>query len=295
MRWSRRAGHVVRDPDPAASMALLREVLDRPLDPGYETASAERAGRGLPPSTGWRSPLLVVTTVVLGLVLTVSAQTLRTPDPQDAAERAELVERIEAANVAGDASAVRVEDLRAEIADLGQGALEGGTVDRSEELRQVATRIGATALTGPGVLVTLDDAPDDELDPAAEDSDADRVLARDLQLLVNGLWASGAEAISINDQRLTSTAAIRFAGEAIIVDFRGLTRPYVVRAIGDPEALAQEVTDGATGSYFADLTAEYGIIVQVEQAEEIVVPAAERLSTRVTTVLPPDPDGGQGR
>lgn len=270
-------------------MALLQEVLDRPLDPGYESAAADRREQGLPMSTGWRSPLLVLTAVVLGLVLSVSALTLRTPDPQGADARAELVQRIEAINVAGDASGAQLEQLRADIAGLEEMALRSAPVDRSGELRTAADRVGATALSGPGVVVTLDDAPRDGLE-AEDGSTADRVLARDLQLLTNGLWASGAEAIAINDQRLTSTAAIRFAGEAIIVDFRGLTRPYVVRAIGDPEALETEMTTGTTGAYFEDLGADYGIIVDVATEEEVTVPVAERLSTRVSTVVPDEPD-----
>lgn len=290
MRWLRRHGHAQRDRDPAASMALLQEVLDRPQDPGYESAAARRRAQGLPPSTGWHSPLLVGTSVVLGLVLSVSALTLRTPDPQDAAERQQLAERIEATNRAGDASAARIEELRAEVAGLQAVELQDAPVDRSDELQEAAIRIGATAVTGPGVVVTLDDAPREDADLDETDGLADRVLARDLQLLVNGLWAAGAEAIAVNDQRLTSTAAIRFAGEAIIVDFRGLTRPYVVRAIGDPEILLDEMQDGSTGAYFDGLTQDYGIIVEVQPAEEMTLPAAERLSTRVTTVVPPDLD-----
>lgn len=287
MRWSPRRPGSGRDPDPAASMALLQEVLDRPPDPGYESAAARRHAQGLPSSTSLRSPLLVGTCVVLGLVFSVSALTLRTPDPQVGAERVELAERIEAANRAGDASAARIEELRTEVALLQERELEAAPGDRSEELSQVPAQVGATAVTGPGVAITLDDTPRDDTALEATGNTADRVLAQDLQLLVNGLWASGAEAIAVNDQRLTSTAAIRFAGEAIIVDFRGLTRPYVVRAVGDPQALMQEVTEGDTGAYFDGLTAEYGIIVQVEADQELTLPAAERLSTRVATVVPP--------
>lgn len=288
MRWPPRRRGSERDPDPAASMALLQEVLDRPPDPGYESAAARRHAQGLPSSTSLRSPLLASTCVVLGLVFSVSALTLRTPDTQVGAERIELAERIEAANRAGDASAARIEELRTEVALLQERELEAAPGDRSEELSQVPAQVGATAVTGPGVVITLDDTPPDDtaLDDATGNT-ADRVLAQDLQLLVNGLWASGAEAIAVNEQRLTSTAAIRFAGEAIIVDFRGLTRPYVVRAVGDPQALMQEVTEGDTGAYFDGLTAEYGIIVKVEADQELTLPAAERLSTRVATVVPP--------
>ena len=59
-------------------------------------------------------------------------------------------------------------------------------------------------------------------------SDTGRVLDRDLQVMVNALWAAGAEAIAINGQRLTARSAIRYAGEAILLDFRPLVPPNVM-------------------------------------------------------------------
>ena len=78
------------------------------------------------------------------------------------------------------------------------------------------------AVTGPGITVTLDDSADavSGSDPARGSSgfEEGRVSAADLQIVSNGLWAAGAEAISINGQRLTTRSAIRFAGQAILVD-----------------------------------------------------------------------------
>ncbi len=284
MRWPP-ASKVPPDSDPAASMRLLQEVLDRPLDPGYQSAATQRRREGLPASTGRHSPLMVVTTLAIGFVLSVSAVTLRTPDPQDAAARAELVERIEGVNAQGDALAAQIDALRGEIAGLEQQTLEEAPVDRSEEIRDAGALVGATPLEGEGVVVVLDDAP---REVASEDGPTDRVLARDLQAVVNGLWSVGAEAVAVNEQRLTSTSSIRFAGEAIVVDFRGLTRPYTVRAIGDPAALAAELDGGSTGAYLDELGREYGIIVDTTVTDDITVPAAERLTTRVATVLPAD-------
>ncbi len=74
-------------------------------------------------------------------------------------------------------------------------------------------------------------------------SDDGRVLSKDLQVVTNALWEAGAEAISINGQRLTARSAIRFAGDAILVNYRPLTRPYVISAIGDPQNLQVEFAD----------------------------------------------------
>ncbi len=268
-------------------MRLLQEVLDRPLDPGYESASAQRVEQGLSVSTGQRSPLMLLTVLLLGFVLSVAALTLRTPDPQDAAARAQLSQRIELTGAVGDGYAERIEVLRGQIVDLEQRALGEAPAGQAERLRALGLQVGAVSLTGPGVVLTLDDAPapDAGLSPQVDDSPS-RVLARDLQVVTNGLWTAGAEAMTVNDLRLTSTSAIRFAGEAIVVDFRGLTRPYVVRIIGDPDAMEDEVTGGETGGYLDELRVDYGLQVQTERADELTLPAAERLSTRVATLAP---------
>lgn len=266
--------------DPAASMALLREVMDPPLDPGYASWSEARARAGRPRSTGSRSVLLVLTTIVLGFLLAVAAQTLRTPDPAGASTRAALIERIQVMDEQGDGFAAQVETLRGEVTV----AQEAQSLDESDRtaLDRAGLTAGSSPLQGTGVVLTLNDPA-----PSEEDGSLDRVLARDIQTIVNGLWASGAEAIAINDQRLTSTASIRFAGQAIIVDFKGLARPYVIRAIGPQEDLAQELTSGDTGSYLQTLRSEYRITADLALADEVVVPGASSLSTRVSSV----PDG----
>ena len=92
----------------------------------------------------------------------------------------------------------------------------------------------------------------------------DRVLDRDLQSVVNGLWAAGAEAVAVNGQRLTALSAIRSAGDAILVDYRPLTRPYVVVAIGDPRTIAGAVrfSGGPAGPGLRTLQQTYGMQVR---------------------------------
>lgn len=260
--------------DPAASMALLQEVMDPPLDPGYTSWSEARESAGLPRSTGGRTVLLLVTAVLLGFLLSVAAQTLRTPDPVAAAARAQLQERIEATSQVGDERVAQIEELREQIAVLQAGVAQ----PRAGQYQSAAAaqRAGATAMVGEGVVITLNDPP-----LTADSKDGERVLARDLQVIVNGLWANGAEAVSINDQRLTAMSTIRFAGEAIVVDLRGLARPYVVRVIGPQDQLLAELRDGATGNYLNELRTLYRISAEVAPAEEVTVPAGSRLSTRV--------------
>lgn len=292
--------------NPAASMALLEEVLDPQVGPGYRSAAERRVERGLPASSGTRTWLMLAVSVLLGVVFTVAATTLRSQEQASMNTRAQLIERIEAAQEAGDEHRDRVDSLRGDISALEQQALdleaatEGpGQGQQSSAARRIAAaglEAGATAVQGPGVIVRLADAPPPATSPG-ENVEGERINSRDIQFVVNALWSSGAEAISINDHRMTSTSAIRFAGKAIIVDFRGLTPPYEIRAIGDPDRLAEETTTGLVGAYLAELRSQLGLRAQVEQLDLVTIGAAERLTTRVSAVgldeLPADPSPGE--
>ena len=97
----------------------------------------------------------------------------------------------------------------------------------------------------------------------------------DLQLVVNALWAAGAEAISINGQRLGPTTAIRFAGEAVLVDFRPVTNPYEVSAIGDPDTLS--ATTSSRNPEVADLAGDLRVVrpaLRLRPEDELTLPAA---------------------
>jgi uncharacterized protein YlxW (UPF0749 family) len=91
---------------------------------------------------------------------------------------------------------------------------------------------GLSSVKGEGIEIVINDAiKTDSLE--SSDLELARVYDSDIQLLVNALWASGAESVSINKSRLTSTSAIRSAGDAILVNYRPLLPPFVISAIGD--------------------------------------------------------------
>lgn len=137
---------------------------------------------------------------------------------------------------------------------------------------------GTEAVTGPGVRIQVDDSRDASSDQV--------VLDTDLQRLVNGLWASGAEAVDINGQRLTGLSAIRVAGEAITVNLRSLTRPYSIRAIGDPDQLAARFLDSPGGSWWLNLRSVYGLEFEMTTEESLTVPAAPALDLRHAAARP---------
>ncbi len=280
-------------------MSLLNELLRAPLDPGYAAAAqrrqtlARRAASGEPlPSRprGLRAAVrvgMLLAGVALGLVAAAAIVTLRVPAAASAQARATLVERVEAANAAVAARSDQVDLLRADVTAVEgrAGADTSAAATRAGALGLVA---GTVALSGPGVTITLDDAPDAGLDPAAQARGGQfapgRIVARDLQAVTNAAWAAGAEAVAVNGHRLTSLSAIRFAGQAILVNYRPLTRPYVVTAVGAPD-LAERFTSGEGGAYLHELTTAYQAVTSTQAQAELTVPAATLLSLRYARPL----------
>lgn len=269
---------------PDASMSLINELLHRPIDPGYAAATERRRRAGEEAPQRPSSVLVLVTTLVIGLVFGVSAQTLGDRQTERSTARAELIAQIEARQERVEANSDRVSDLQAEVALAQEQVLRDSSGATAAGVsNQLLASVGAVAVQGPGLVVTLDDAPlDANADPA--DRNDGRVLSRDLQIVVNALWAAGAEAIDINEQRLTSRSAIRFAGEAILVNYRPLPRPYVVRAIGDPDRLGAEFAAGDGGVYLKALADNFGIRTDVVPEGEILMKSASAL--RVENAAP---------
>lgn len=275
---------------PDASMTLITSMLERPLDPSYEAAARRRREAGLPAATPTRTVLVLVMALLTGFLFAVSAQALR-PRPTAAAQvRAELVQRIEAVQAHSGAQLAEIDALSKEVQQYEDLALaQSGRGSLTEDVKKLEVVSGAVPLRGPGLQLTLDDAPS-----ASGESDggvrpdssfeSGRVTSADMQIVVNGLWGAGAEAISINGHRLTSTAAIRFAGQAIIVDFRPLSRPYVITAIGDPDGMQQIFEQSFGGVYLSQLSEQFGISAQLSRADDLSVPGDS--SIRVSVAQP---------
>ncbi|GGQ20473.1 DUF881 domain-containing protein [Streptomyces mutabilis] len=267
-------------------MSLLTNVMDHSLDAGYaEAAERKKAegGGGLPKTL--RAKLgLAAGLVLAALVVTVGAAQARVAAPAVAKEREELIDRIEEETSAADKLEESIEKLRGDVSARQREALEkNGDSDRSD---LVGVLSGAVEVHGPGVKLVVDDAKDagtgGDGQPRGTSgfSDTGRVRDRDMQRVVNGLWESGAEAISINGQRLTALSAIRAAGDAILVDNRPLVPPYTVLAVGDGEGLSSRFQDSADGFYLHALQENYGIRTAISVADDLKLPAAPSVIVR---------------
>ncbi len=253
-----------------ASMDLLNQIVREPLDPDYALVAAR--GEPRPRSRG----ALALVAILIGVMFAVAALQTTRSAPALESERAELINRVQAGEQAQDRLRVRSDELSTEIDRLRTDAL--GNDDQAVILRGQIDRlgpvVGTVAVTGPGMLVEVDDAP-------AGGTDArDRVLDIDLQILANGLWQAGAEAVAINGHRLSSLTAIRSAGDAITVDFRSLTRPYRVEAIGNPRTLPARFAETAAGAWWHELATNRQMGYETSTPASLVLPADPGLVLR---------------
>ncbi|KKB99782.1 DUF881 domain-containing protein [Mycolicibacter arupensis] len=265
--------HEAGRPRTFAVPSLLRSLLSEHLDPGYAAAAARRRRRGTPlpartRAAGWVWKALAALVVASVFAVGVAQARSVAPGVRDAQQV--LAANVRAAEAATgkladkrDAYANQVDDLqRHRLADDAQGQRVLAGLD-ALSLESAGTRV-----TGPGVVVTV-------TDPGAgrnlSDASKQRVsgsqqiiLDRDLQLVVNSLWASGAEAIAIGDVRIGPNVTIRQAGGAILVDNKPINSPYAVQAIGPPREL-RDTFDRSPGLYrLRLLEASYGVVVRVD-------------------------------
>jgi uncharacterized protein YlxW (UPF0749 family) len=271
-------------------MVLLQDLVDGSLDEGYARAAARRSHGHRPPrSQVW---ILAAGLLAVGLLLaTAFAETrARAGSAQEA--RDALVTEVQQRNAQNQRLERRLERQRAAVRQDQRRALEltGTGAALSDRLSRLEAATGAASVTGPGMVVRLTDAGGTDsgadVDPRTEENTEGRVTDRDLQTIVNEVWAAGAEAVTVNGQRLTGLSAIRSAGDAILVDFRPLSPPYVVKAIGDPDTLRTDFVAGFGGSYLQVLRS-YGITSSVVDADRLTLSASAGVQLRYATAPEP--------
>jgi uncharacterized protein YlxW (UPF0749 family) len=256
-------------------MALLSDLATNTVDAGYR--SAQQPGPGAARAGG--KLLLCAAFVLAGLVLGTSARQTHDNAPAARAAREQLIAQVHTSNSQTDALQQQFTAARTglDTARTQSLAQEAATSAARGDDDRLAVAAGVTAVHGPGLRVTVDDAPG-----AGHSSTASgRIRDTDLQRLLNGLWAAGAEAVAVNGQRLTVLTAVRTAGDAILVAYRPLSPPYEVLAIGSPTDLEVEFVDGPGGRWFHTLTGRYGIKFNVATASDVTIPSSSATTLRV--------------
>lgn len=221
--------------------------------------------RGLP---SWQ---LTLTGALLVLGFLIAAQ-LAAEGPRvryTSQERTPLIETAIELQEQQDALQARILELRTAIGRL--EADEPGSEALVRELNAALehARIagGLIQLAGPGIIFRLEDADNPD---AASDA---LVTARDIRTLVQELWLAGAEAVSINGERVTTGTAVLDIGNAILANSAYLAPPYQVNAIG-PDDLYERLTGSASFVEFVRARIEpYGLRLSFAELESVTVPA----------------------
>ncbi|MGO1284427.1 MAG: DUF881 domain-containing protein [Brachybacterium sp.] len=273
---------------PYSPTSLLRALTADPYGVDTLREHEHPAAEAAPPDVGATRAITLLLALLLGFVVAVSVLDLRQGAAAEDSPRALLEQEVLDTRGEAELLTQRQEELEREIAEA-QGAVLEGTGDGApERLTSYEQAGGGVSLSGPGAVLVLEDSAPLPSSPGGGAGSVNRVTDADVQIAVNGLWAAGAEAVSINGQRISATTAIRTAGSAILVDFRPLSPPYSITALGEPEQLRSAVSEGEAGEYLDEISSRYGIRMSWESEEELTVPARAVGTLREASV----PDDG---
>ncbi|MDT3414845.1 uncharacterized protein YlxW (UPF0749 family) [Brevibacillus aydinogluensis] len=216
---------------------------------------------------------LTIVTFCTGFLIATSIETtklLRTERMNDLQfqQETQLNERILAEKEQNRQLEDQLLDLQRQV-----GKVEEAMAQRKSEAAAILSELeaarmmaGVVPVEGPGVVVTMQDSQN-----AASSADVTNYIVheQDVRLVVNELRAAGAEAISINGQRLVSNSSIRCVGPTIIVNGIKSAAPFVITAIGDPNTLESALNlPGGVLSTLRDF-----VQIEVAKKDKVVLPA----------------------
>ncbi len=214
-----------------------------------------------------------VVLIAAGLLFTTSAHTSH--GTQLRSQRADLADLLESENARVKQQSQRVAALNDQV--KAETAAAAQTDASIRELEQgsagVEAEAGLLAVTGPGLTISLDDAPRDSSVPSQATPDDLVVHQQDVQAVVNALWAGGAEAMMLMDQRVISTSAVRCVGNTLILQGRVYSPPYVIRAIGNVDQLKAAVDASPQIDIYLQYVASLRLGWDVKSSKDLDFPA----------------------
>jgi uncharacterized protein YlxW (UPF0749 family) len=273
-----RNAHDANKPTLIPVPSLLRSLLSDHLDPGYAAAAKAKAdGRR---RTWWQAwAWQICGALLIAVVFAAAVAQARSTAPGVRETQQVLAGSVRSAEAATNDVTARRNALAAEVDAERRSRLEGD--ERGQQLLgnldEANFAAAATPVVGPGLTITVTDPglSKDLSDVSKQRVEGSQqvILDRDLQLAVNSLWVSGAEAISVGGVRIGPNVTIRQAGGGILVDNQPISSPYVILAVGPPHAM-QDVFDRSSGlQRLRLLETSYGVGLSVSAGDDLAVPA----------------------
>jgi uncharacterized protein YlxW (UPF0749 family) len=221
----------------------------------------------------WGVPVVLA---VGGLLMATSAQTARGTDLRSE-RRTDLADLVRAQETRAEAAQQAVQQVRSDIDRLTaeQGRANAPVAQARAAGDALAPAVGLTAMSGPGVVVTLDDAQRDPGTPLPAGVTPDDLVVhqQDLQGVVNALWAGGAEGVEVMDQRLVSTSAVRCVGNTLLLHGRVYSPPFTVAAVGDVRRMDAALQSSPQVTTYRQWVDAVGLGYQVSPRTSLDLPA----------------------
>ena len=223
----------------------------------------------------WGAWQLLVPVVALaaGLLMATTAHTARGTNLRSGQSNlADLIRQAESRGAAQDTV------VKALQADIGRASNQLAASDKTLAGIQAGYKpllqpAGLVAVSGPGVTLTLDDAHPAQ--PVTDPITANALVVHqsDMQAAVNALWAGGADAVMVADQRLVATSAVRCVGNTLLLNGRVYSPPFRISAIGPAAAMRAALDASPNLAQYRKDAASYGLGYDLKDSDRIDAPA----------------------
>jgi uncharacterized protein YlxW (UPF0749 family) len=225
--------------------------------------------------SGW-SVLVPVVALAAGLLFATSERTAQGTDLRGG-EVIQLSGLIDQRNTAIARQQQELADLQQQVQQLTkQAASRDGAVAAAQASGDSgAVSVGLVAMNGPGVEITLDDAPtrpDGTLPSNARPDDL-VIHQSDVQAVVNAVWAAGADGVAIMNQRLMATSAVRCVGNVLLLQGRTYSPPFVITAIAPGAAVRAQLAGSPQVTILQQAVDAFGLKFTVHDRSSVSLPA----------------------
>ncbi|TDD74100.1 DUF881 domain-containing protein [Actinomadura darangshiensis] len=245
--------------------------------------------------SAWGS-IIPVLTLLAGTLFAASASTARGTSLREQG-RTRITELITTEQRRGREERAEYRRLRDQVDGISReaGRHDARVKKAQADADRLAAGAGFTPYTGRAVRVTLDDAPQPKPGELPRGVRPDDLVVHqsDVQAVVNALWAGGARAMQIMDQRVISTSAVRCVGNTLILQGVVYSPPYRITAVGDPDRLRAAL--GASGeiAVYRKYVRAYGLGYAARTVERATLPPyTGSVAMKHATVPTRPPHGG---
>jgi|1186.fasta_scaffold339390_1 uncharacterized protein YlxW (UPF0749 family) len=225
--------------------------------------------------SAWQA-LVPVVALAAGLLFATSGRTAHGTDLR-AGNITELSELIRQRDAAIHEQEDQLVDLQSRVERLTEQAASRNSDVAAAQAAGNAGAVSAALvpLTGPGLVITLDDAPQRPDGALPVDARPDDLVIHqsDVQAVVNAVWAAAADGVAIMDERLIATSAVRCVGNTLLLQGRPYSPPFLIAAIGDIDAVRRQLAASPEVAVLQQAVDDFGLTFEVRPVPRLTLPA----------------------